>query len=349
MNTQKIAPLSNQEVSAFCSQMSMILQAGISSTEGLELLQEDCASSGELALLKVIQEHFTKTGSMYEALASANAFPNYMLHMVEIGEQTGKLDTVFEALSSHYDREASISQAIKNAVTYPAIMITMLVAVILVLIIKVMPIFNQVFLQLGSEMTGFSKAILAFGQGINRYAVVLVVIVVILVALILFFAGTNRGRQMFSRFASRVPFLKNTMERVAAGRFASGMYLTLSSGLNPEECLEMTAKLTDNPLFSKKVEQCKTEVEEGVPLSKALLSTGIFSGLYAKMTSIGSRTGSLDEVMDQIADKYNEEIEQKFINIINTLEPTLVIILSIVVGLILLSVMLPLMGILSSI
>ncbi len=349
MNASKNAPLTYQEVVAFCSQMSMLLQAGISAAEGLDLLLVESTQSGELILLKEIETHFSHTGSMYEALKETKAFPDYLLQMVAIGEQTGKLDTVFEALGAHYEREASISQAIKNAITYPAIMITMLVAVILVLITRVMPIFNQVFLQLGTEMTGFSKAILDLGQGINRYAAVFIALLVLIVVGILFFSLTTTGRKLFTRFAATVPFLKKTLEKVAAGRFASGMYLTLSSGLNPEESLEMTAKLTENPQFNQKVALCQEKVAHGEPLAKALLGAGVFSGLYAKMASIGGRTGSLDDVMNQIADKYNDELENNFISTINALEPTLVIILSIVVGLILLSVMLPLMGILSSI
>ncbi|MFV0362077.1 MAG: type II secretion system F family protein [Suipraeoptans sp.] len=153
MKHQNITPLSNMEVSAFCSQMSMILNAGISSIEGIDLLIEDSESSDEKALLNIIQESLGETGSIYESLLSTKAFPEYMLNMVNIGEQTGQMDSVFDALATHYEREASISQSIKNAVTYPMIMVTMMIVVILVLITQVMPIFNQVFKQLGSEMT----------------------------------------------------------------------------------------------------------------------------------------------------------------------------------------------------
>ncbi|MEG0108088.1 MAG: type II secretion system F family protein, partial [Lachnospiraceae bacterium] len=101
-------------------------------------------------------------------------FPNYLIHMVDIGEQSGKLDEVFFSLSEHYDREAGIASAIKNAVTYPFIMIAMMMLVILVLITKVLPIFAQVFQQLGREMTGVSKGILNMGSLLNQYSMVFV-------------------------------------------------------------------------------------------------------------------------------------------------------------------------------
>lgn len=348
MAQQTFTPLSNTEVSAFCSQMAMILKSGISSIEGVTLMLEESKSTEEQELLTAMQRTLMETGSFHEALVHVQAFPDYMLHMVFIGEQTGKLDEVMGSLAIHYDREASIAQSIKNAVTYPLIMIFMMLLVIIVLITKVMPIFNQVFRQLGSEMTGFSKAILNLGVTMNRYSAVLIAFFAVLILLILYVTKTKRGRAWSGRMTSSFAGTRALAEKMAACRFASGMALTLSSGITPSECLELTSRLTDHPSFGKKLEQCQIQMEEGTDLSQALLSAGVFSGIYARMTSIGSKAGLLDEIMSDIADKYQEEIDQRFTNLIATLEPTLVIILSLVVGMILLSVMLPLMGIMSS-
>ncbi|MCP1102364.1 type IV pilus assembly protein PilC [Aequitasia blattaphilus] len=346
---QQLVPLSNMELSAFCSQMSMILGAGISSIEGISLLLEESAHPSEKPLLLHIQKNLEESGSLYTALKSTKAFPHYMLQMVEIGEMTGTLDSVFGALGKHYEREASLTLSIRHAITYPLIMVVMLTVVILLLITKVMPIFNQVFKQLGSELTGISKAFLDLGLGINRYGFVLIGIVILLVLVILYFAKTQKGQQSIRTLTRKLPFFKNISNQIAAGRFASGMYLTLSSGLSPEESLEMTEKLMENPDFSKKIADCIQRVKNGEELSKALLSSHIFTGLYAKMTSIASKTGSLDDTMNDVAEKYNDEVDVKLTGLIAAIEPSLVIVLSLIVGVILLSVMLPLLGILSSI
>ena len=138
-------------------------------------------------------------------------------------------------------------------------------------------------------------------------------------------------------------------EEIAACRFASGMALTLSSGLNPERSMELVNSLNDDPVFQKKIDQCQSEVDEGNDLSKALFTSGMFTGVYARMASIGSKTGAMDQVMEQIAELYQDDIDTRMSNILAVLEPTLVIFLSLIVGVILLSVMLPLMGIMSSI
>ncbi len=348
MAQQSITPLSNTEISAFCSQMAMILGSGISSLEGVTLMLEETKDNEERALLTSINETLVSTGSFHTAIEETKAFPDYMLHMVEIGEFTGHLDNVMRALAAHYEREASISQSIKSAVTYPLIMVCMMLLVILILITKVMPIFNQVFRQLGSEMTGLSRAILNIGTVINRYSVVLIVLIAVIVLLVLYFAKTKRGRRQIRAFSAHFAWTRSYTEKIAACRFASGMSLTLSSGMSPDECLDYAEKLIDNAPFREKIDACKKAIAEGADLSHALLDAGVFSGVYARMVSIGSKTGVLDEVMQDIADKYQEEVDQKFAGIIATLEPTLVIVLSLIVGLILLSVMLPLMGIMSS-
>jgi len=127
------------------------------------------------------------------------------------------------------------------------------------------------------------------------------------------------------------------------------MALTLSSGLNPERSMELVNALNDDPVFQEKIDLCQNKLEEGCDLSQALFTSGMFTGVYARMASIGSKTGTMDQVMEQIARLYQEDIDTRMNNMLAVLEPTLVIALSLIVGVILLSVMFPLMGIMSSI
>lgn len=310
---------------------------------------EDASSSDEKQILEAVLENIQSTGSLYQALEDTGLFPSYMLHMVQIGEETGTLDEVMTALSEHYDREDSISKSIRNAVTYPLIMAGMMVVVIIVLLVKVMPIFNQVFIQLGTEMTGFSRTLMNLGNAINRYSIVFIVIFVVIAALVLYGTRTASGKRFFRRLGYRFRFSRAIYEEIAACRFASGMALTLSSGLNPERSMELVTALNDDTGFQQKLDECQKLIHEGSDLAEALHSSGIFTGMYARMASIGGKTGSMDQVMDQIAGLYQDEIDSRMNNALAVLEPTLVITLSLIVGVILLSVMLPLMGIMSSI
>lgn len=342
-------PFSNMELSSFCGQFALILRSGISAMEGLTIMREDASSADEREVLDKLLENMHETASLRSAFDSVGIYPPYMIHMVEIGEETGTLDEVMGALQNHYEREDSISKSIRNSITYPMIMTGMMAVVIIVLLVKVLPIFNQVFIQLGTEMTGFSRVLMNVGTTINRYSMIFVAILICIAAFILYGMKTASGRAMLQKLSQKFRFTRVIYEEIAACRFASGMALTLSSGLNPDRSMELVTALNDDPVFKKKIEACQTKIAEGSELTEALLTSGMFSGVYARMASIGSKTGALDQVMDQIAELYQDDIDTRMNNVLAVLEPTLVVMLSLIVGVILLSVMLPLMGIMSSI
>lgn len=341
--------LSNQELSMFCDQIAMILNAGISPMEGVTIMLEDTLSTEGKEILSIILDHCNKGESFHSAVSASGVFPKYALDMIEIGEQAGKLEDVMHALAFHYNREESIAQGIKNAVTYPFLIILMMIIVILVLIIKVLPIFNQVFIQLGSEMTGFSKGLLDLGNTISKYSIVFIVIFAVLVGAYFFFTKSSIGKNLMASFCTKFFATRHFYEKIASGRFASGMALTMSAGLDTDASLEMVQRLVDNNAMAEKIETCRKSITEGSSFAEALVNAGIFTSMYGRMLTIGYKTGSIDKVLEKIADAYEDEVDQRINSIITVLEPTLVIILSVVVCLILLSVMLPLMGIMSSI
>ena len=219
-------PLSNTELSSFCRQMSMILSAGISPLEGLSLMEEESASLEEKQLLKAMEEEYLQSASLYRSFQTVGIFPDYMLHMIHIGEQSGRLDEVMVSLASHYDREAGIAASLKNAVIYPFVMILMMIAVIFILIIKVLPIFQQVFEQLGQEMSGFSRSVVDFGIALNRYSTVCIAVFAVIAVLFVLTIYTKQGRKIAGDLAAKLGMFRNFRYKTAACRFASAMALT---------------------------------------------------------------------------------------------------------------------------
>lgn len=341
--------LTNNELSVFCSQFALILRSGISSIEGLSILCEDTPDGSGRQLLEAALHKLQETGSLYEALESTKVFPPYMCSMVEIGELSGRLDDVMSTLAEHYKREDALSKNIKSAVTYPLVMLGLMIAVLLVLIIKVLPVFNQVFQQLGTSLTGFSGTMLEFGMLLGRYSFILIILLLAAAGLCIYFCCSPKGHSLAARFSSRFFMTKRLSEKIACSRFAGGMYLSLSSGLDIDQSLDMVSRLIAHPSVRKKIKRIQTMTAEGEGFADAVSKTGIFSGVYARMITVGFKTGAMDHVMQQIYTQYDEEIENQMDTIVSKLEPTLVAALSIIVGLILLSVMLPLMGIMSNI
>ena len=339
--------LSNLEISALCGQMAMILKSGISALEGISILLEDAQTAEEKELLAAIYETMTESGRLCLSFEKTQVFPDYLLRMVEIGEETGTLDEVMDSLSRHYSREEASSRSIRSALTYPLIMIGMMLLVVIVLITKVMPVFDQVFRQLGREMSGLSKGILLLGNALSRYASVFIIIVIAIILFLLYLTRTKNGRKLLSKMGQHFRFSREIYEKMAACRFAGGMALALRSGLSPDRGVEFSEHLIQNEAFLQKISSCKSMLADGADLSEAFRETKIFTGVYARMTAIAGKAGLMDEVMGQIADHYEEEVDEKITAFISVLEPTLVIVLSVIVGIILLSVMLPLLGIMA--
>ena len=339
--------LAYPEIASFCSEMAMILKSGISALEGLELLMEDTQNELEQELLNSMYQTMLEGSTFADALEQTHVFPTYLIHMAEIGEETGRLDDVMDSLAAHYTREETLSKNIRNSLTYPLIMIIMMLVVIVILITKVMPVFQQVFQQLGTEMTGLSRGILMLGNGLSRYALVFVVLIVAIVIIGIYLTRTEKGRKQLGKLGHVFPFSREITEKSSVCRFAGAMALSLKSGMTPERGLEFSQNLIEDEYFREKIKHCADEMEQGTDLSVALVKSKVFTGVYARMTSIAGKSGMMDEVMDQIADRCEDELNDRITSFISVLEPTLVIILSVIVGIILLSVMLPLLGIMA--
>lgn len=341
--------LTPNEISSFCSQTAMLIHAGITPLEAMSILKNDSEGTDGGKIYNAIFEECRKGVAFSEALKVTGIFPDYCLRLIALGEESGNLDNCLQSLTDYYEKEEAIKSGIKNAISYPLLMIIMMFVVIYVLMSRVLPIFEQVFLELGSDMSGIASSLMRMGESLSRYSWIILLVLAVLLILCLAFTRIPYLRKYTNRFKNWFPPTRSFYEKYACQRFASGMAMTLSSGIDTFTSLDMVSELTGDPRMQEKIEKCKEGIRKGETLAETLVSSGIFSSLYSRMVSIGFRSGNIDVVMKQIADSYEKETDRRIQNILAILEPTLVIILSILVGLILLSVILPLMGIMSSI
>jgi type IV pilus assembly protein PilC len=319
----------------------MIVKAGLPTYYGISILKDDAPDEETKALLEQIYIPMEAGQTLYAALSETGVFPDYMLHMIELGEQTGRLEEVLVSLTSYYEREASIRAAIKSAVVYPLIMTIMMLAVIVVMITKVLPVFSQIYEELGSGLTGFALTMMNFSNLLNKYMIVLVILFVVLLLAACILYKTDLGKMAFQG--------RGLAMSIAASRFANCMHLALASGLDTDHGLDLALELVNNPYMQERIRSCRDHIKHGEGFAEALVLSGIFSNLYASWITIGYKTGAMDDVMDRIGKAYEDDSEARLDHFIATLEPTLVIILSVFIGLILISFLLPLLGIMSSI
>lgn len=340
--------LNPEETAIFCEQIALILDSGIPLHDGIEALAGNYRNSAYAAYFNGMYERMNASGSFYEAVRDAGLFEPYLVSMVRIGEAAGKLDAVMKALADYYDGQSKTSRMIKNAVLYPAALILMMAVVVAVLVIQVLPVFDQVFQSLGSDLSAAGGGFMRFGMVAGRAVLVLagVLLAAVLVGLIL---SKTAARAPFYRFLARVfPPVARVRKKIVAQRFAAVISMMLSSGYPLEQGLELAADITGDGPAREKIIQIRRQMGEK-SFAEAVREAGLFDEIHNKMIAVGQMSGQTDSVMRRLAALYEEELAQSVSYLVSLIEPTLVAFVSVMVGAILLSVMLPLLGIMSSI
>lgn len=349
MSETKNRKYTYQELSAFCLEISMLLNAAVPLEEGLSIMAQDGKDEAEKKLLLSMAEGIEVGLPLYQVLEESGAFPSYVIQMAKLGQETGTLDEMMGSLSAYYEKEHYLLRNIRNAVTYPLIMVFMLFAILFVLFVKVMPIFESVYEQLGAQISPTARSAIQIG-GIFSGAALAVGVVLILVIGITY---------ILSSFGMKVPaaekaadFIKNRSriaEAVAKRRLSAAMALAIRCGMDMEKGMDMAAGLIENDRIKEQVLSCKKHMEEGQDSYQAMKEAGLFSGFHIQMVQVGQRSGHLDQVMEEISNSYGNQADEAVDSILARFEPTLVAVLAVAVGFILLSVMLPLIGIMASI
>lgn len=340
---------SDSELSAFAGQLSMILHSGISVLEGISIIRDDLPKGDVRDILSGIYDVLEDTGCLSDALRDSGVFPDYFVEMTAVGERSGMLEDVLSSLSGYYRRQDSFSHSIRDALVYPLVLLGMLLAVLIVLVSQVMPVFREVFGQLGIEISGVSAAVFRISRILQVLSIALLVLIITISLACMFALRTKKGQEFLSSLVYYLPFGRTAADLLSCSRFSHTLSLALHSGLDMGESFEMAAKLADRKSFQKKTKSAQDLLEQGNDLADSLREARIYSGLNARMVSIGFRTGSAEEVFERISVSCQEEADDRIQSAIGMLEPTLTAVLSILTGLILVSVMLPLLQVMANI
>lgn len=328
----------------------MLLHSGFTAHYCVQMMLDDEPDANGKIVLTALSEKLEGGASLSGAMEETKLFPQYLYSMIEIGEKTGRLTETLKALSIHYKRQENLSTSIKNATLYPAVLLGMMIIVVMILIVQVLPIFNDVFGRMGTQMSPFAVRLMDFGTWFRAASIVITIVaaaVFLLVLIVWLVPSFKEGlaKSLKNRFGGRGIF-----GRIALYQFVSSMSLALSSGLSVKEAVELAASLNkDSKSLDKKYNNCLSLLEEGGKLSDALHTSGLLSARDSRMLSIGDSSGMVDTAMTEIAERNDEIIQAEISRIVSRIEPTLVVLTSAIVGVILLSVMLPLVGIMTSI
>ncbi|MDE6727826.1 MAG: type II secretion system F family protein [Oscillospiraceae bacterium] len=339
--------LTSDEISYFCEQLSLVLNAGMSFADGFEILCEDMEDNRMMSLCIAMRDDMNEEKTLSQAMEDSKAFPEYAVKMVMIGEMTGRLEKVLQGLSEYYDARAEMARTVRSSVLHPLMLLVMMTAVIVVLITLVIPMFGNIFSQFDSSVgeTVKSTISLAYGVGTAMLIVLLVVIAVSVIVAVL--SKIPSTRQKLANFVSVFPMTKRMAKRFSLSKISDAISMMVASGIAPDEVLENAAKLIDDKKLSQKLLECRKRVLDGEYFADVISTAGIFPSMYARSLKIAYSSGSFEKAWKKLADQCGDAAMETATNLVAFIEPAIVIVLTTVIGAILLTVMIPLMNIMS--
>ena len=337
--------ISNEEIASLCLELSMLLHAGVNTGDALSLLSEEGDQKGMLAAMA---EQVDGGSTLSAALRESGAFPIYVCGLVEVGERTGRTEEALASLSRYYEDRVRLSRRVRSALLYPAVMLALMLVVIGVLLVRVLPIFDDVYASLGGRLTGVAAGLLTLGRWLEGAMPVLFVILAAAAVLVGLFAAVPSFRGALTSAWQKSHGDKGVARKLNNARLAQALAMGMASGLPVEEAVALAAGLMEGGA-KERCQSCQTRLEDGESLGDALKNSGLLPARQSRLLELGQRSGAGDASMEKIARDLSEEGEAALDALVSRVEPALVLVCSVLVGLILLSVMLPLMHIMSAI
>lgn len=337
------------EIASLCRELALLLHAGVRAGDGLALLAEEEPEAQRRKQLEEMARQVDDGASLGEALAGQGLFPAYVTGLVTVGERSGRTEEALNALSVYYEQRDQLDRQVRSALLYPSVLLVLMLVVIVVLLAKVLPVFDQVYASLGGELTGVAGGLLTLGRALDAAMPVLCAVLgVVVIFLAVFSLRWVPGRLLAfwqRRFGDR-----GVSRRLNDARFAQAMAMGLQSGLPMEEALELAAGLlSQTPAAAERCRSCKAQLQRGEELSGAMRESGVLPPAACRLLALGVRGGTADTVMEEIARRLAREGNDALSRKVAQVEPALVLVTSLLVGAILLSVMLPLMNIMAAI
>lgn len=344
----KINKLNSEEISFICSQFAVILRTGVALHDGVEVLLEDIDSEFGKKVLKDISDTLNNEKPLYIALDNSKVFPDYVVKMVKIGELTGRLDEVLDNLSEYYEAETQIKRSIHDAILQPMIILAMMFVIICALVVKIIPVFEDIFRQLDPLLSERVSDSVRLSSTIGVVAIIIIGLVFILVLFLYLMSNVLRNNSKIEKMLSRVPFISKILDEYALTRFVNAMYMMIRSGVDTTTSIEYAIELNQNEKMALKLNDCYKRLQQYESFADVIVQSGIFKGIHKQMIKLAYKSGTYEQAWEKINKKYNDELEDSLVKMIALIEPVLVAVISIIIGVILIAVMLPLISVMGN-
>ena len=326
--------ITSGDISIFSRQLSTMLAAGIPLVQAFEIVGSGHDNPAMQRLILSIKADVEGGSSLAEALArNPLYFDDLFVNLVESGEQAGALESLLDKIATYKEKTEAIKKKIKKALTYPAAVLVVALIVTTILLVFVIPSFEDLFQGFGADLPAFTRMIIDLSLFVRTKGFYIVVIIGGLVATFLYFKKRSRPfRHFLDRMMLKAPIVGAILEKASIARYARTLSTMFSAGVPLVEALESVAGATGNIVYETGVMQMRDEVATGQTLQQAMENTDLFPNMVIQMIAVGEESGSLDDMSAKVADFYEADVDDAVDNLSSLLEPMIMAILGVLVG-----------------
>lgn len=334
-----------RDLSVFCRQFVSMTRAGVSILEALKMLSEQTENKQLKKAVEGVRVNVEKGETLARSLKEyPKVFPELMVNMVNAGESSGSIDVALERMAVQFEKANKTRALVKKAMMYPIIVCIVAIAVVIVMLVVVIPSYADMFKDLGTDLPGITKAVQAASNFIIDYWYILIPIVIVIAIGLKMFAATDMGKHVFHGLQLKIPALKNLKVKQASSQMARTMSTLLAAGVPLIEAVEIVGNTMDNVYFREAMDTCKNEIIIGQPLSRPLEEVGLFPPMVYHMVRIGEESGNTEEMLNKLADYYDEEVEMAVQTLMAAMEPMIIVVLAVIVGVLIAACMAPMLS-----
>ncbi len=319
--------LNAKAFSMMCSQFSIILNAGIPVARTCHLVAEKTGDKTLNRILNQVADDVEGGRSLSASFADRGGglFPPTFVETVRAGEETGSVDKSFDTMHEHFDKINKLKKKLRSAMAYPLFVLVIAVIVVIVLMVKVVPTFTAMFEDLGGELPGITKLLIAISDFFRDYTLLLIAIGVLLYFVFRVYKNTEKGKLKVAEITRELPLAGPISILSSASQFASTMGTMLSAGLPMVRSLTITARTLSNYYVSKQVGKIAVKVEEGRPVGASLKEAGVMPDILVDMVTVGENTGEMEATLKTIANYYDVELDGAIASCVAKVEPAIMV------------------------
>ena len=344
--------LESSAVSAFCGSMATMISAGIQVDEAAYMLAENREESQFQRVCNQIYAHTSNGEGLAGAMSATGAFPRYAVDLVTSGERAGHLEEVLRNLEVYYDEEDRLYQKLRSSVGYPAALLCIMTVILAFTVAVILPVFRSVYDNLAGSLAGGSTFSVGLSSTIGYVALVVMAVLSVLALVTVAMTRSAGGRDAVMGMLTRIPATRRALYQLAVSRFTAALGTLVSSGVDDQESMRRATEAVDQPMLRGKLDQAlesMMDVDHPRSLTQALSENEVFEPLYLRMLEVGMRTGKTDETLLQLSSTFFDDAIVQLDQALDNIEPIMAALLTVAVGATLIAVMLPLIGIMTSI